>query len=80
MFQLLETFVWNCLSKAVELKMKSIGFPALGTGNLGYPSEEVAFKMFDTVQKFALEQPTGTLCNVMFVIYQEDYQAIQVTE
>lgn len=60
--------MWNCLLQATKDKMKSIAFPAIGTGNLMYPIESVADAMMSTVEKFRDEQST-TLISVFFVIF-----------
>lgn len=60
--------MWNCLLQATKDKMKTIAFPAIGTGNLMYPIESVAEAMMSTVEKFRDEQST-TLISVFFVIF-----------
>lgn len=72
-------FVENCLSLAETKKLKSIAFPALGTGNLGYPANVVAAKLFDTVEKYLSKNPNGSLEEVRFVIYQNDHETIKVS-
>lgn len=78
--QVLEKFIRNCLMKAETHQVKSIAFPALGTGNLGYPPEFVAEKMFHTVEKFAKEIVPKKLSEVCFVIYPTDDNAIKAFE
>lgn len=75
--------MWNCLLQATKDKMKSIAFPAIGTGNLMYPIESVADAMMSTVEKFRDEQST-TLISVFFVIFDtgtlQVYHIIQNVE
>jgi O-acetyl-ADP-ribose deacetylase (regulator of RNase III) len=42
----------NALKRAEELKLKSIDFPALGTGVGGFPAEEAARVMISTAKSF----------------------------
>lgn len=51
--------------------MQTIAFPAIGTGNLGYPSEGVAETMINAVEKFSEKYPTTTLLCVYFVIFDD---------
>lgn len=75
---MLDKFVEACLAHADANNLKSIAFPALGAGNLGYPSNVVATKMFDTVEKYLKTNPDGSLEDVRFVIYQMDHETIKV--
>lgn len=63
--------MWNCLVQASEDKMETIAFPAIGTGKLNYPSEDVAATMINTVREFSEKYPGTTLLSVYFVIYDE---------
>jgi O-acetyl-ADP-ribose deacetylase (regulator of RNase III) len=66
----------NSLRRADELALKSIAFPALGTGVGGFSLEECARIMLDVVQKHSAG---GTsLERVVFVLYDEPaYQAFE---
>jgi len=66
----------NSLRRADELALKSIAFPALGTGVGGFPLEECARIMLDVVQGHGA---SGTsLGRVVFVLYDEPaYQAFE---
>jgi O-acetyl-ADP-ribose deacetylase (regulator of RNase III) len=66
----------NSLRRADELALKSIAFPALGTGVGGFPLEECARIMLDIVQGHGA---SGTsLERVVFVLYDEPaYQAFE---
>lgn len=59
----------NSLRRADELALKSIAFPALGTGVGGFSLEECARIMLDVVHKHSA---TGTsLERVVFVLYDD---------
>ncbi|XP_052082733.1 uncharacterized protein LOC127720272 isoform X2 [Mytilus californianus] len=78
--QQFEYFIKNCLNTAVDLNMKSIAFPALGTGNLSYPPNIVASSMFLVVDKFASDYNVGALTEINFVIFPADTSVLQVFE
>lgn len=66
----------NSLLKADELGIRSIAFPAFGTGVGGFPIEECARIMIDTVRKYTLGN-TG-LEKIIFVLYgQSAYTAFK---
>ena len=66
----------NSLRRADELALKSIAFPALGTGVGGFPLDECARIMLDVVHGHSAD---GTsLERVVFVLYDEPaYQAFE---
>lgn len=70
--------VRKCLEKADEMRMESIAFPALGTGNLGYNRRDVADALFEEVKKYESEVKIGSLNRVCCVIYEGDIDAIKV--
>uniref|UniRef100_C3Y3J3 Poly [ADP-ribose] polymerase n=1 Tax=Branchiostoma floridae TaxID=7739 RepID=C3Y3J3_BRAFL len=58
--------------------LPSIAFPALGTGNLGYPRSVAASAMFDEVVSFSQANPSTSLKHVSIVVYdQPTVQAFQ---
>lgn len=64
---------------AVGSKHSSIAFPAIGTGNLGFPDHEAAKIMFNAVWNFAQSSPLPL--EVHFVIFPSDserYKAFEV--
>ena len=65
----------NSLRRADELALKSIAFPALGTGVGGFSLEECARIMLDVVRRHSA---AGSLERVVFVLYDEPaYQAFE---
>jgi len=66
----------NSLRRADELAVKSIAFPALGTGVGGFPLEECARIMLDVVRGHGASDTS--LERVVFVLYDEPaYQAFE---
>lgn len=68
----------NCLQAADDNGFVSIAFPALGTGNLGYPKQQVAKVMFSCIDRFGSSYPQSSVCDVRFVVYDKDFQTIKV--
>ena len=60
--------------------MESIAFPAIGTGILAFPHDEVAEIYFDEVTSHNKKNPSTTLKQVRFLLYDKDYSTIQAFE
>jgi O-acetyl-ADP-ribose deacetylase (regulator of RNase III) len=59
----------NSLKRAEELKLKSIAFPAIGTGVGGFPIEECAKVMISTVKDYLPQ--TKSIQRVIFALFDE---------
>ena len=67
----------KCLKECTKLGVTSIAFPAIGTGNLGYPNDVVARVMVEAISSF-LSAKSSKLNAVYLVTYMTDtYQAFQ---
>ncbi|XP_046555591.1 protein mono-ADP-ribosyltransferase PARP14-like isoform X2 [Haliotis rubra] len=62
----------DCLQRASQDAHKTIAFPALGTGNLGYPKDVVAQTMIETAQQFHQNNPESPLEKVNIVVHNDD--------
>lgn len=71
--------ITECLEIAEELSLKSITFPAIGTGNLGYPKPLVAELFFDKVLEFSSKNGVQSLEEVNVMLYPEDTDSIEVS-
>lgn len=71
--------ITNCLQAAEELSLKSVTFPAIGTGNLGFPNSVVAKLLFDKVYEFSSKRKTNSLREVHFLLHPKDVNNIQVS-
>ncbi|NXN79438.1 PAR15 polymerase, partial [Bombycilla garrulus] len=71
--------ITKCLEIAEELSLKSITFPAIGTGNLGFPRSVVANLLFDKVFEFSSENRVNSLEEVHFLLHTKDTANIQVS-
>jgi len=60
----------NSMKKAQELGIKSIAFPALGTGVGGFPKEVAARIMKEEIEKFKGEKNAPE--KVIFVLFDEE--------
>jgi O-acetyl-ADP-ribose deacetylase (regulator of RNase III) len=61
--------ILNSLKRAEELKIKSIAFPAFGTGVGGFPIERCAQIMLDQVKDFS--KKAKYLKEVLFVLFDK---------
>uniref|UniRef100_A0A674JBP7 Poly [ADP-ribose] polymerase n=1 Tax=Terrapene triunguis TaxID=2587831 RepID=A0A674JBP7_9SAUR len=75
--KLLRDIITECLQTAEQLSLKSITFPAIGTGNLGFPKPVVAKLMFDQVFKFSRKKKIQYLEEVHFLLHPNDTDNIQ---
>ncbi|XP_015674623.1 protein mono-ADP-ribosyltransferase PARP14 [Protobothrops mucrosquamatus] len=67
----------ECLKVTEQLSLSSITFPAIGTGNLGYPKQYVAKLFFDEVFKFSQTENPKSLKEVHFVLHASDTTTVQ---
>lgn len=77
-FQILETFITECLNVSTKKQHKSIAFPSLGTGKLGYPVDQVAKHMFSCIESFTESAPRSTITEILIVVYHQDHKSIKV--
>ncbi|XP_070212581.1 protein mono-ADP-ribosyltransferase PARP14-like [Littorina saxatilis] len=75
--QVLHQTVMDCLTKCNQSGFTSIAIPALGTGNLSYPRDEVAQTMIGAVRQFEQTCPSSVLREVKLVVYHKDTQTVQ---
>ncbi|XP_072197856.1 protein mono-ADP-ribosyltransferase PARP14 [Excalfactoria chinensis] len=75
--KMLGKIITKCLQTAEELSLRSITFPAIGTGNLGFPSSAVAKLLFDKVYEFSSKRKTDSLQEVHFLLHPKDVNNIQ---
>ncbi|XP_064307225.1 protein mono-ADP-ribosyltransferase PARP14 isoform X1 [Phalacrocorax carbo] len=75
--KVLGDIITKCLQIAEELSLKSITFPAIGTGNLGFPRPIVAQLLFDKVFEFSSKNGVNSLEEVHFLLHPKDTANIQ---
>ncbi|NXY63930.1 PAR14 polymerase, partial [Callaeas wilsoni] len=76
--KVLGDIIIKCLEIAEELSLKSITFPAIGTGNLEFPRSVVAKLLFDKVFEFSSKNRVNSLEEVHFLLHTKDTANIQV--
>ncbi|KAL5021578.1 hypothetical protein ScPMuIL_000733 [Solemya velum] len=73
-------FIKSCLNETSQKGLTSIAFPALGSGNLGYPLKVVAEEMYRAVYEFQKENKHSSLTSVSFVIYPTNTETLKAFE
>ncbi|MGB7624889.1 MAG: macro domain-containing protein [Terriglobia bacterium] len=70
----------SSLRVATDLNLKSLAFPALGTGVAGFPTDECAEAMIRAVRDFAPLHPRSSVEHVAFVLFDpRSYKIFQET-
>ena len=57
--------------------MRSIAFPAIGTGTLGFPHDVTAKICFEECKEFDKKNPSTCLKDIHFVVYHQDQASIK---
>ncbi|XP_066497152.1 poly(ADP-ribose) polymerase family member 14-related sequence 1 isoform X2 [Hoplias malabaricus] len=73
----LEGLVDKCLDQAEQQKQGSIVFPAIGSGNLGFPKALVASIMLNSILEFSKKRSSKHVQEVMLALHPNDTQTIQ---
>ena len=63
--------VWGSLRCADQLKLKSMAFPAISTGILGYPKTRAAAVIFKAIASYFAENPDSGMGLVRIVLFDE---------
>ncbi|XP_046848014.1 protein mono-ADP-ribosyltransferase PARP14-like [Xenia sp. Carnegie-2017] len=77
MLQVLRNIIKSCLQKCHTLGKKSIAFPAIGTGILGFPHKVAAKIFFEETKRFEKTVSQCKIKEVSFVLYNQDVKSIQ---
>ncbi|KAL4232400.1 hypothetical protein ACF0H5_009968 [Mactra antiquata] len=72
--KVMNTMLGLCESK----KVTSVAMPALGTGNLKYPKQEVCETMFNTIINWANTKSNTSLRNVRLIMHVKDHEVMKV--
>ncbi|XP_012497612.1 PREDICTED: poly [ADP-ribose] polymerase 14 [Propithecus coquereli] len=75
--KIMEDIIRECLETTESLSLKSIAFPAIGTGNLGFPKTLFAELIISEVFKFSSKNQLTTLREVQFLLHPSDHGNIQ---
>lgn len=77
---MINQYVYDCLKKASKSNFKTVAFPALGTGKLGYDNSIVAEAMLGSVERFSRQYPSSSVAVVNIVILQANTEVLNVFE
>ncbi|ELK18092.1 Poly [ADP-ribose] polymerase 14 [Pteropus alecto] len=75
--KIMEDIIRECLTITESLSLKSIAFPAIGTGQLGFPKTVFAELIISEVFKFSSKNQLTTLQEVCFLLHPNDHGNIQ---
>ena len=67
----------RCLQKGEELRMTSIAFPVIGTGNLKFPPNTASKIMLEEIFSFCHANASSSLKDIRFVVYEQDQDLIR---
>ena len=62
----------KCMKECDDCGASTIVFPAIGTGNLGFPTDVAAHIMVDEVCNYLQQNECKSLSNVYFIIYMKN--------
>ena len=71
----MKNMVLKVMSECDRLKASSVAFPALGTGNLGFPPDVAAEIMVHAAHQYLQGHPDTSLKRIVFIIYQDEILA-----
>nr|XP_031536359.1 protein mono-ADP-ribosyltransferase PARP14 isoform X2 [Vicugna pacos] len=75
--KIMENIIRECLEITERLSLRSIAFPAIGTGNLGFPKNVFAELITTEVLKFSSKNQLKSLQEVCFLLHPSDHGNIQ---
>lgn len=61
-----------CLEEAEKLQMRSLSFPAIGTGHLGFPRDVVSRVLLREIRSFSHRRAPRHLREVFIVVHPSD--------
>ena len=74
----MKSAVKECLDEANKKGFRSIAFPTLGTGRLGYPSDKVASIMFPLIGQWLKDGHHRSIKEVQIIVYPKDTETLRV--
>ncbi|KAM4626656.1 protein mono-ADP-ribosyltransferase PARP14-like [Discoglossus pictus] len=73
----LRHIIKTCINITEQLRLKSISFPAIGSGNLGFPKSLAAAILFDEVLDFSSKANPQNLKEIHIVCHPSDAETIK---
>uniref|UniRef100_A0A8C7V3U1 Poly [ADP-ribose] polymerase n=1 Tax=Oncorhynchus mykiss TaxID=8022 RepID=A0A8C7V3U1_ONCMY len=74
--KILRTMIRDCLSEAEKHRLASLSFPAIGTGNMGFPKGLVSKLLLQEVKDFSQRRNSTHLKEVAIVVHPSDTQTV----
>ncbi|CAH1257858.1 PARP14 [Branchiostoma lanceolatum] len=74
--KVLRKIVQQCLQQAEKGNYTSIAIPAMGTGGLRFPHDVVAEAMFNEAVEHCRTNPSGSLREIRFIVWEGDPKSI----
>lgn len=68
-----------CLEEAEKLQMRSLSFPAIGTGNLNFPRDLVCVTLLREIHSFSSRRGSRHLGQVFIVVHPTDTETDAVS-
>ncbi|XP_060765229.1 protein mono-ADP-ribosyltransferase PARP14-like isoform X2 [Neoarius graeffei] len=75
--EILKGLIQNCLKIAENKKMTSITFPAIGSGNSGFPKDLVARIFLSEIHAFSAKVSPQSLNEVTVIVHPSDTETVQ---
>uniref|UniRef100_A0A8C0NAX9 Poly [ADP-ribose] polymerase n=2 Tax=Canis lupus familiaris TaxID=9615 RepID=A0A8C0NAX9_CANLF len=75
--KIMRDIIRKCLEITESLSLRSIAFPAIGTGNLGFPKTIFAELITSEVLTFSSKTQLAALQEVQFLLHPNDHENIQ---
>ncbi|XP_062864237.1 protein mono-ADP-ribosyltransferase PARP14-like [Trichomycterus rosablanca] len=75
--EILKRIIQNCLKRAENQKMASISFPAIGTGNHGFPKDLVSNILLREIHAFSSRVQPQNLNEVTVIVHPADQETVQ---
>ncbi|XP_019634378.1 PREDICTED: poly [ADP-ribose] polymerase 14-like [Branchiostoma belcheri] len=66
-----EKLIFKCLSNASQSGHRSIAFPAIGTGNMGFRRDEVAKSMYDAILGFYYRNRACSVKDIRIIVFDQ---------
>ena len=79
MCQELTSIITYCLEEAEKRMMASLSFPAIGTGNLGFPRDLVCRVLLKEIHLFSRRRTSRHLREVVIIVHPGDGQTVDVS-
>uniref|UniRef100_A0A673XIT1 Poly [ADP-ribose] polymerase n=1 Tax=Salmo trutta TaxID=8032 RepID=A0A673XIT1_SALTR len=73
------TMIRDCLSETEKHRLASLSFPAIGTGNMGFPKGLVSKLLLQEVKDFSQRRNSTHLKEVAIVVHPSDTQTVDVS-